>query len=459
MPAISAWRDAERERPGLARLIAALASTAMVMLAALAGAVPAKAATAAGQDVPGPQIAAALRKSPLYIDPSLASAFPAAGRQELLAAIRKAPAPTYVLAIPLVSGSQWASSQQLADVVQNSLGEPGIYLTLDADFADTVDAYTWPSDPSGLDASPYHAADAAQAADMAVNPFTQDIPVWRVFLRCIQLIDSGKAVSAYQAALAAPVQSPGGQAASSSSDGGEVVGGVLAAAAAVTGALVLARRRRRRRRIRSAAAAVTPPSRTVADAARAETEGDLRVRGQRELIELGLLLEQSGSVGADGTPEPYSDQVTADLTRALDAYAAAAQMLDGASGIPDLAGVLVLAQLGRCAAASAQASQAGLSAPAPVMLCFFNPLHGEAPRRTRWRARDGQRVLDVHACADCADAVAQRRSPDYLTDTIGRLEVPYYEAASVWAATGYGQFSTDDLLQRILVKTVQPGRG
>jgi hypothetical protein len=438
------------------RLPAALAGVAMLVLAALASATPAEAARAAGQDVPGSQIAADLRTSPLYVDPSLSSAFPSSARTSILAAISRAPAPVFVLAVPLVSGSQWSSSEQLADVVQDELGRPGIYLTLDATESNDIDAYTWPSDPQGLDAPPYHAADAAQAVDLA--PYTQNPPaVWQEFLQCVWLIDAGKAESAYQAALADP--GPGSQAAAPSSDGGAIAGAAFVAFT-LGGAVVitLARRRRRRRRARSQAPLPAPataadsayaPS-TVVDAARAATAGELRTRAREQLLALGEFLEQPGLAGAAaGTAEPHCGQEEADLTRALDAYTAAGQVLDSASGLPDLAGVLVLTHMGRCAAETALARQSGRPAPPPSWLCFFNPLHGQGTRQTRWRAQGGHQALDVHACAACADALAQRTFPSVLPDTSTGPEIPYYEAPTTWAATGYGQFSTD-LIQRIL---------
>ena len=155
-----------RPHSGRARAAAVLAGCAVTVLAALVTAGTARAAAAAGQDVPGSQIAAALRTDPVYVDPSLSSAFPAAARKALLSAVSKAPAPVYILAVPLVSGGQWATDQQLADVTENALSRPGIYLTLSGEFAGSVDAWTWPSDPQGLDEPPYHASDAAQAADI-----------------------------------------------------------------------------------------------------------------------------------------------------------------------------------------------------------------------------------------------------------------------------------------------------
>src|ERR1035438_9154085 len=282
-----------------------------------------------------------------------------------------------------------------------------------------------------------------------MTPYTQNPPpVWQEFLQCVRLIAAGKAESAYQAALADPGQ--GGQAATPSSDGGAIAGATLAAfTAGGAGAIALARRRRRRRRACSQAPLPAPdtaadtayaPS-TVVDAARAATADELRTQAREQLLALGEFLEQPGLAGATaGTPEPHSDQEEADLTRALDAYtaagqvldsasgipdlagpvhayAAAGQVLDSASGIPDLAGVLVLTHMGRCAAEAALARQSGQPAPPPSLLCFFNPLHGEGTRQTRWRAQGGHQALDVHACDACADVIAQRKFPSVLADT------------------------------------------
>jgi hypothetical protein len=365
--------------------------------------------------------------------------------------------PVYILAVPLVSGGQWATDQQLADVVQNAVGRPGVYLTLNANFNTEVDAWTWPSDPTGFDQPPYHAADAAQAANLEQSTAT-DAPVWQTFLRTVQLITSGQGVSALNAQ---EHENTGGQAANSSSDGGSgagaAIGGVLAAlVVTVTLTVTGLRRRRRRRSVRHAAGQAGVPPFTsppaVTAAARAATEAGLRDRAQAELLELGELLEQPIPAG---TPAPHSDEGDADLTRALDAYDAAGHALDSADGIPDLAGVLVLTQMGRCAVAAAQSCQAGEPAPPALPLCFFNPLHGTAPREVRWPALGGRETvketLTVYACDACADAIAQRRPLDVLTTTRGKVEMRWYEdASSIWAATGYGQFSDSELIKRVL---------
>jgi hypothetical protein len=154
---------------------------------------------------------------------------------------------------------------------------------------------------------------------------------------------------------------------------------------------------------------------------------------------------------------PFSEQAQAQLGQALDAYQAAGKVLDQASGVCDLAGVLVLTQFGRNAA---EATQAARPVPKARPLCFFNPLHGAAGHEIRWRALGERETLDVHVCDDSSRAAAQHRLPDVLVDRAAGQEVPYYEVDpehSVWAATGYGQFA-DDLVQRILTRAVHPAR-
>ena len=62
------------------------------------------------------------------------------------------------------------------------------------------------------------------------------------------------------------------------------------------------------------------------------------------------------------------------------------------------------------------------------------------------------RAIQVRSCNECAKRVKQRRQPDALHCREHGREIPYYEADpkhSVWAATGYGQFS-DNLIERVL---------
>lgn len=400
----------------------------------------------------GKRLAAALRRSPLYVDPSLSSAFPAAARAQLLKQIHGSPAPVYVLALPLVNGGDFASGEQLATVVHDHLGGAGIYLTLDAGFGNDINAYTWPSDPQGLDAAPFHAGDAAQAADLSQDMQNATLP--DRFIRCITLIRNGHAVAADQAAQRQldkdrPVAArPPGAKAHGTGTPVVITVIVIAALGVGAGAGWLTVRRRNRR----PSPFVTPHA--VFSSARTATKDELRAQAQQQLIDLGELVEEPGSPTG-----PRSGQAEAQIARALDAYQAAGKVLDGATGLPDLAGVLVLTHLGRNAAAAAQALRSGRRVPVTYPLCFFNPLHGNGVREIRWRPLGERETLEVNACRECAVATARRRLPEVLTDhDDDGQEIPYYEAdpeRSVWAETGYGQFG-GDLIQRILTRGIHP---
>jgi hypothetical protein len=120
----------------------------------------------------------------------------------------------------------------------------------------------------------------------------------------------------------------------------------------------------------------------------------------------------------------------------LDAYQAATMVLDAAASLADLAGVLVLVNIGR----------------GGPPLCLFNPLHGPSVRQVTWRLLGTREQLRVPACGACAQAISRRRPPEVLPDIVNKKHVPYLDVdpgKSVWAATGFGVFS-DDLVERIL---------
>ena len=194
--------------------------------------------------------------------------------------------------------------------------------------------------------------------------------------------------------------------------------------------------------MRAAGAGPDPAASVALGLARQAREQTAREEAQRQLLELGKLLENSA------VPLAAADQSL--LSRALDAYEAAAKVLDHAHDLADIAGVFVLIRMGRDAAAAAESGRA--QKPATIDLCFFDPLHGISARHVRWRPLGQREALVVRACAECADRIRQRRQPDALTCQIHGHDVPYYEVDprhSVWAATGYGQF-TDDLIERVL---------
>lgn len=353
-------------------------------------------------------IVAALRRSPVYVAPSLASALP--DPQRLVVAIRSAPVPVFAVVVPLVAGGEWPDTEHLTKAVHRRLGRDGVYLALDP----TNDIAAW---EYGVDRDSGEAAGAVN-----LDPAMDSASLTDRLTRCVGLITSGAAHAAYKkqtdaldqriAEDHAPRQH-GGHA------GAYALGGGSVAVAAVA-ALLVWRRRRTTPRVRRPRPALTG----------ARSLAELREHAEAELVALGEALEDAqGDAGL--------------LREALDAYSAAGKTLDAARTVPDLAGVLVLLDMGRDAS---EAARGGRREPSP--LCFFNPLHGDGPVAVRWRAVGGRERVTVRACAACARAVRARETPDVLRDGV----TPYYEAdpaRSVWATTGYGQFR-GDLVQRVL---------
>ncbi|MFI1313846.1 hypothetical protein ACH4TS_27505 [Streptomyces albidoflavus] len=187
--------------------------------------------------------------------------------------------------------------------------------------------------------------------------------------------------------------------------------------------------------------------------ATAEDAAFVRTRAQSAqlLPELGLLIAQAPVALPGATPG---------LERALDAYAAAGTVLDGARDVADLAGVVALVEEGtapiRAAMNTARPRRRRLLSRRPVpapphtpLTCFFNPFHGLATTGDAvWRMLGRRGRLTVAVCAECAADLAARRTPEPLTVRHeGRL-VAYYEVPaeqSLWAATGHGSLTRGPL--------------
>lgn len=348
----------------------------------------------------GARIAAALRRSPIYVDPAYAASLPRAERTGLAARIRRSPVPIYVLLVPIVPGGPWPTSEDLATVVQSRLGRGGAFITLDPEFNDVFDVYRW----GGTYTERQDSRDAGWA--VSYDPAYKTASLGARLGRCVALISTGTGTKTYDrlvsqefpsspAPRARPVRHRGG--------GFPVALPAGMGAVAVAGGALLWLRRRRSR---------PPAPEAVFVTAHQADLDELRERAEQEVISLGERLESG---------EPREAE--------LDAYSAAGRVLDRAESVADLAGVLALVAIGR-------------DAPPP---CYFNPPHGAGRVRVNWRPPGTRDRLAVRVCAECARAVRDRHVPDVLLDD-GR---PYYEADTVWAETGYGQLG-GDLVRRVL---------
>ncbi|MFJ2955323.1 hypothetical protein [Streptomyces sp. NPDC087270] len=365
----------------------------------------------------GQRIADALKASPVYVDPAYAGAVPPARQKQLVARIGRTHLPIKVALVPLVKGDAFdGDSTVLQGVLHDRLGMGNLILiTMDGEFGDTLTGQEWPDDT-------HQVMDAASAVGLMDDMKSAGLAD-RV-AKAIDLIASGDGKKAYDQATAdiggppTTAKAEHGKGGSAGSGPGAVVWLLVVAAVVVLGggAGWLLRRRSMARR-----ASPFAFPREVFAAEEVADESALRRRAEAEVIALGEAVEDADAGSRPG------------LARALDAYAAAGKVLDGARGIPDLAGVLALVAEGR------DAFDGRFDA---LPLCFFDPLHGRAARRLVWRPLGSRDTLRVAACAECATAVEQHRAPEVLTDTAtdGR-RVPYFEVPageSVWAATGYG---------------------
>ncbi|MFC9680814.1 hypothetical protein [Streptomyces sp. NPDC056948] len=392
--------------------------TALLLAALTTTASPAWAADGEGPSA-GQRIADALRTSPVYVDEAYADAVPPSRQRQLAQQIRRTGLPIKVVLTPLTKGDAFdGDSGVLAGTVRDRLPDRRelVLITTDGDFADSLNGYEWPADT-------HQTRDAVAAAGFLDE--TRDAGLADLTGKAVELVAEGKGTQRYEEATkdldgsASPsaTSDPGGSAASSAASYSVgsawwLLVGVPALALAALAA---------RGGIRSRKTAPAVPQLVFATA-RAADEAELRRRAEAEVLALG---EATQAADLSTTPG---------LQNALDAYAAAGTVLDEARGLPDLAGVLALAQEGQDALTGTDDTA--------LPLCFFHPLHGRAALRTDWRPLGRRDRLDVAVCRQCADALRDRHAPEVLTDTDedGRT-VPYFELPaerSVWAATGYG---------------------
>ncbi|MFF3735385.1 hypothetical protein ACFYXM_35245 [Streptomyces sp. NPDC002476] len=411
------------DRPtGASRGLAAgmLAALLLACTALLGTGAPARAETA-GTGPSATTIAEALATDPVYVDPSYEAAVNPSQQQALVDQIEATGLPINVVLVPLKKGDAFdGDPRALAAVLKERLDRQQLILITNDAYGKWLTGTEWPTDA-------HQTRDAASAVGFLKE--LDDAGLAARVGKAVELIKAGNGTEVYKAETARidkeySARPRAGENAFGSSGGS---GTLLALAAvlvlAVVGAAFLVRRRRSPRHT-----AFTFPDAVFA-AEEAADEAGLRRRAVAELLALGEAVEH-----ADGAATPG-------LSRALDAYDAAGRVLDAARGLPDLAGVLALVAEGRSALD-----------PAPGLpLCFFDPRHGTAVRRTTWRPLGRRERADVAVCEDCGQDLRTRRAPQVLAVRDQGRTVPYFEVPaerSLWAATGYGSLlsSTDDTL-------------
>ncbi len=396
-------------------------------------------------------IATALTSSPLFVDPSESSAFSPADTAAILGGIKAAPVPVYVIVAPVVNGDEFGGDEQtMLTAVEAVLARPGVYVTVS-------------SSGSYLLTELKNEPTIRNAVDEAGGGANEDVPynspIGARIQRFLTLLADPTTAHAEQTAREAN-QSKKATTVTPTTNGGRgaLMALLVAGIVIILGVALLAPQRVRRRargRIAVAGALSLPPQ--VFEAARTAAIHELHASARTAVVEFGEMLDADDLVPSDGTRPALQA-----LQEALDAYDAAGRVVDDAAGAADLAGVLVLVDVGRDALARAHAAANRTLIAAHQPLCFFNPLHGRSTRKASWNGRSPDH-LTVPACAACARDVRALRQPDALRDipmTVpgrpgehrSRADPPYYERdrdRNVWAATGYGAFG-HDLVQSVL---------
>ncbi|WP_017571576.1 hypothetical protein [Nocardiopsis halotolerans] len=337
----------------------------------------------------------------IYVSPWHQDALDGEEGRALHSRLKDMETPVYVVLV-----RQERDLDHYVEDLAHSLGGTGYY------FAVGGDGRTVHGAQFGMDDTVVDGMNTAQLAAEVVNGDNglADAPITERLNRVVDLVEDGDAALAYRIAPVTPAAA-------------SVLASALAAVLLGAAAWWWLRRRQHRPiRVAPLTEAVTT---TVSRAQRDEYRAQLAER----LTGCGQRVSGAGE---------SSEKVR----QALEAYTAAAKVLDSAADKSDLVGVQVL--LDMCDAA--------LNDEVSPLHCFFDPRHDSGKAPVRWRAPASFDSVRVMACRECRKTVRKYRTPPSVLDSTGARPLPYYTVPpehSVWAATGYGTL-TSDLPARIM---------
>ncbi|MEV8377801.1 hypothetical protein AB0P21_33990 [Kribbella sp. NPDC056861] len=364
------------------------------------------------------EIATALAKDPLYIDPAYANGLPQSLRTPVKEKAAALGFPVYTIILPLLPSDAFQGKERnVLTLVMDAMRKPGLYVVIDGggrfpwyeakDIPQLDEKKLSPAREHALDDTGYDAGPAEVAArfyELLAGPL---LPV------PARTTEAGRSPSR---------SDDSGE----SSDGVNALGIVLAVLAllVVLGLVIGLRRRTPGNR----KAFTIPPH--VAATVAAERRRRLTKETTAELTQLGSDLAALPTVAGEGLRHQQF---------ALDAHDAAGRVLDASRDLVDVVGAMVLLDRGRQEYDIAQALAAGRKASAVQPLCAFNPLHGRASGQLTRVEADGN-TLELPLCSDCRNALKHKSAPASLPGDDG----PYWHGDDLWARTFFGTI-TDDL--------------
>ncbi|MGW1655909.1 hypothetical protein [Streptomyces atratus] len=387
-------------------LLAGLLLILSVAVLAMAPAAP----TAVGASTIN-DVAQALRKGPVYVDPAAADQLSPGQAAALTKKIKDADKPVLVAVLPRTSAFP---EQNLLTTLRTDTGITGVYAVRLG---------------NGFNAG----ADPGVMSTRAVQNLTAAVKTPGTDTDAATQLNAFVDRAVEQARGSAPASWGGSFAGdgSSSTVGLITVGAILVLGAGT--AYTIFRRNRKRKE---------DEERAALDKLRVVVDEDITAYGET----LDRLDFHPAEAGAD-------DSMRADYERALDSYESAKIRMSKAQHPSDVRGVTQALEDGRFSLAVLEARRKGGEPPARRPPCFFDPRHGPSVADVRWSPSGGT-AREVPVCA--ADEIRLREGEEPLGRTVdtgdGRRR-PYWEAGPAYGPWAGGYFG-GGLLPGLLVGTL-----
>jgi hypothetical protein len=387
--------------------------TCLAAVLTLLAAAPANAGTTRTPAERAREIATALAKDPLYLDPAYQTAVPANLQEDVRKKAGALGYPVYTMVLPLTPSDEFQGQEQnVLTLVMDALKRPGLYVVVDGG-----SRFPW-----------YEARNVSQVTEeklaasrtRALEDTGYDAGPTEVLARMYELLaQPGIPKTSKRSGSASPVLDP-------ENNGGIVVASIVGGLVVLVGlGLVIGRMRgsgsRKTFRI--------PPH--VAATVAAERRRRLTRETTAELTTLGSQLAALPATSGAGLVHQHQQA-------ALDGHAAASKVLDAAPDLVDLVGAMVLLDKARREYDAAVAVAADRKVDAVPDLCAFNPLHGRSSGKPTKVESDGT-TLTLPLCNECRQALKRNSAPASLPGKDG----PYWHDDSLWARTFFGTTGDD----------------
>jgi hypothetical protein len=365
--------------------------------------------TAAPAAADAASVAAALRDSPVFVDPD---APVKADANALAEQVKSAGTPIYIAVLPDSARAETnGNTDALGQKIVTELKEPGTYLI--------TSGTRWTAASNTLNRGEARRLAGQAFADNGRN---LDAALGQ-FINAVAAADNGE---------------PASQSGGDGGGGGVGIGTIAVLTALVVGGGALIFRGRRRRKEREA-----------------ERQRELEEVKSVANEDLVALADDIRALDLDTSMPDVDPEAVRHYTEAVDQYQKAAAALDRARRVEDLAPMSAALEAGRFSMASAKAILEGRPLPERRPPCFFDPRHGPSVEDVQWAPPDGAPRM-VPACAADAQRVHDGLEPEsrqVLAGAGGRM-TPYWNAPGYygpWAGGYFGGFPTGGLFTGLLL--------